>query len=130
MTKFNPENKTTLTYGECLGPAMKITDESDAKQYFVDYAAFIQKHLDAKPRHDAQTASDIARINLSYYAGYYDNGTRERVERLFECSHPAFGAIAKNGAPTVKEAFDAGKRMAAPTSTETAGAFDQAPSQP
>jgi hypothetical protein len=38
MTKFNPENKEALTYGECLDPAMKITDEADAKQYFADSA--------------------------------------------------------------------------------------------
>jgi hypothetical protein len=50
----------------------------------------------------------VERHNLGYFAGYYDNETRERVERLFKCSHPIFGSIAKNGAPTAKEALAAG----------------------
>lgn len=112
MTKFNPENKTSLTYGECLHPAMAITDESDAQQYLKDYVAFIQTALDKEPRTDGATATQIAAHNLGYFAGYYDNETRERVERLFKCSHPIFGSIAvKGAAPTAKEAFEAGKRM-------------------
>ena len=112
MTKFNPENKTSMTYGECLGPAKEITDEADAKQYLKDYIAHIQRYLDEEPRKDDLTAAQIAATNLGYYAGYYDNETRERVERLFHCSHPIFGSISKNGPPTAKEAFEAGKRLA------------------
>jgi hypothetical protein len=109
MTKFNPENKKTLTYGDCLHPAMKITDEADAQQYLADYVAYIGD----KPRKEGLPAEQIALNNLGYFAGYYDNETRERVERLFKCSHPIFGSIAKRGAPTAEEAFEAGKRMAA-----------------
>lgn len=111
--KFNPENKTSLTIGECLGPAMEITDEAEAKQYFRDYVAFIQHDLDVIPRPDSRTAEDIARHNLGYYAGYCSDETRARVERLFVCVHPIFGPITKNGPPTAKEAFEAGKQMAA-----------------
>lgn len=111
-TKFNPENKKVLTYGECLGPAMKITEASDAEQYLEDYVAFIQAGLDKHPREDGMPAKVIAATNLGYYAGYYDNETRARVERLFHCSHPIFGAIASKGAPTSEEAFETGKRMA------------------
>lgn len=113
MTKFNPENKKTLTYGDCLKPAMEITDEADAQQYLTDYVAYIQTALDKEPRKDGVSAAQIAATNLGYFAGYYDNETRERVERLFKCSHPIFGSIAKVGAPTAEEAFEAGKRMAA-----------------
>ena len=107
MTKFNPENKETLTYGECLGPAMGITEPEDARQYLRDYIDFIQCALDKEPRDDDKTAAEIAGINLGYYAGYYDHETRERVERLFDCSHPVFGK-AENGTPTPEEAFSAG----------------------
>lgn len=106
MTKFNPENKETLTYGECLEPAMKITDENDAKQYLKDYTSYIQKHLDKDPRYDNKTALDIAKINIGYYAGYYDNETSKRVNKLFSCSHPIFG----NLTPTAKDAFECGKQ--------------------
>lgn len=43
MTKFNPENKATLTYGECLDPAMKITDTKDAQQYVISSVCVICK---------------------------------------------------------------------------------------
>ncbi len=57
--------------------------------------------------------------NLGYFAGYYDSETRERVERLFKCSHPVFGAIAACGQPSVKEAWAAGA-IAAKVGVKTA----------
>ena len=76
MTKFNPENKETMTYGECLGPAMEITDPEDAQQYLTEYVNHIQKYLDAEPRDDDMTAEQIAKTNLGYYAGYGSSETR------------------------------------------------------
>ena len=111
MTKFNQENKETLTYGECLSPAMKITEREDANQYLKEYIAYTQKYLDEEPRDDNMTAEQIVKSNLGYFAGYYDNETRKRVERLFNCSHPVFGSIEKNGVPTSEEAFNLGKKQ-------------------
>jgi len=107
MTKFNPENKKSLTYGECLDPAMKITDAEDARQYLASYIKFQEENMqEASGKH---TAEEICKINLGYYAGYYDDETRKRVERLFVCSHPVFGSIEKNGRPTADEALECGK---------------------
>lgn len=50
MTKFNPDNKESLTYAECLGPAMLITEPEDAAQYLKEYVSFIQKCFDKEPR--------------------------------------------------------------------------------
>lgn len=105
MTKFNPENKEILTYGDCLKPAMEITDKEDSIQYKTDYIAFTQKELDTNPSQDGNTAEDIVNSNLGYFAGYYDSETRKRVERLFMCSHPVFGSIEKNGSPSSEDAF-------------------------
>lgn len=103
MTKFNPENKSVLTYGECLEPAMNITDEADAKQYFEAYLAFQQKNMqEADGKH---TAEEICKINLGYFAGYYDNETQKRVDILFNTQHPIFGSAI----PTPAEAFECGK---------------------
>lgn len=113
MTKFNPENKETLTYGEILGTAMSITDESDAQQYLKDYADFIQKHLDKEPNPNGMSAMEIAKTNLGYFAGYYDDATRKRVEKLFMCSHLIFGKIEENGSPTPEQAFKSGMDYAA-----------------
>lgn len=111
MTKFNPENKEKLTFGESLDPAMKITDPEDAKQYLQAYVAFIQKNIDADPTVTDKNAEEIAKINLAYYAGYGDTEQRERVERLFSCAHPIFGSIAEKGQPTPGEAFKMGMKL-------------------
>ena len=95
-TRFNPENKEVLTFKETLAPAMEITDREDARQYLRDYIAYIQRALDREPREDGMTAEQIARVNLGYYAGYYDREIRARVEELFECEHPHFGKAVSN----------------------------------
>jgi hypothetical protein len=109
MTKFNPENKETLTYGECLSPAMKITDPEDAKQYLDAYVKYITKYFtDAPYNEKGQTPLQVAKSNLGYFAGYCSDETRERVERLFCCSHPIFGSIKEKGSPTSEQALQAG----------------------
>jgi len=98
-----------MSIGEKYGPAMEIADQAEADAYFqrcVD-------HVITYHRMTRQAAEEIERINLGCYAGYYSNETRERVERLFRCSHPLFGSIATVGAPTPEEAFQMGQALAA-----------------
>ena len=111
MTPFNPENKENPTMRDLLDPAMKITDTEDAKQYKDAYIAWIQQDLDKNMGKNSISAEQIAKTNLGYYAGYYGNKTRERVEKLFMCEHPFFGSIKKNGAPTAEEALEIGKKL-------------------
>ena len=96
-----PQN---ATIGEIYGPAMKITEKDQADEYFEAIVLRLMKTAN-KERSEAE---DTARSNLGYYAGYYDNKTREQVKRLFLCAHPVFGAIAK-GSPTPEEAFRMGQ---------------------
>ena len=96
-----------VTIGDKYRPAMEITDQAEADAYF-----------DACVRHTMsfgkgeEEASAIERANLGYFAGYYDHETRARIERLFRCAHPVFGAIAKSGPPTSDQALVAGVRAA------------------
>ena len=106
FTKFNPEGKSKLTYGESLTPAMSITDQEDAEQYLRDYIAFIEKAVVLKDEDDS--AENIAKSNLGYFAGYYDSETQERVNRIFRTQHPIFG----KDTPTPEEALQAGKNIA------------------
>jgi hypothetical protein len=108
MIRFNPENKDTLTYGEALKPAMEIKNKGEARQYLYDYATFIQKYLDKEPDTQGRTAIQIAKINIGYFAGYYDNETNKRVQELFETVHPIFGKTT----PAPEEALLAGEKLA------------------
>ena len=114
MTKFNTGN---CTYGDILGPAMKITDPDDAKQYLESYIEYlipyvIENNENVTDEFIYTESVNIAKRNLGYYAGYYDNETRKRVEKLFECSHPIFGSIEINGEISPESAFELGKKVA------------------
>lgn len=121
MTKFNPNGKKVLTYGEALSPAMEITNADDAKQYLESYVKYLlpfvkkdnvttiieMKKTDANINFERlmwDKAVEIAKANLGYFAGYYSDKTRRKVEKLFECQHPIFGSIEELGSPTPDEA--------------------------
>ena len=57
---------------------------------------------------DKELVRRTLRDNLGYYAGYYDDETRARVERLFSCEHPVFGRTV----PSACTAFEAGTAAA------------------
>lgn len=80
-----------ITFGEKYAPAMAITDQSEADEYF---EACVQHSVHAGGM-TREAAEIIERANLGYYAGYYDHETRACVEKLFQCEHPFFGAIGK-----------------------------------
>jgi hypothetical protein len=96
--------KDPITIGEKYGPAMEIKDQDAADAYFEECVQHMMTH-----GHSRQEAENIERRNLGYYAGYYGSETRERVERLFRCSHPVFGSIT-SGLPTPSEAFELGRK--------------------
>ena len=94
------------TFGEKYDPAMNITTQDAATAYF---KACVQHTMSfGKTEEEAE---EIERVNLGYWAGYYGLETRLRVERLFGCVHPFFGA-AKDGVPTPAEAFKMGQNLA------------------
>lgn len=93
-----------ITIGDKYRPAMAVKTQDDADACF---EALVEHTMGwGKSRAEAET---IERANLGYYAGYYDSETRERVERLFKCAHPIFGAIAEKGPPTAAEALEKGR---------------------
>jgi len=105
------------TIGEVYGPAMEIKDQAEADDYFEQ---LVQQSMEqhGKTREEAVAMN---RSNLGYYAGYYDNETRERVERLFKCAHPIFGSIAVKGPPTPEQAFKMGQEMGEKVKREKEG---------
>jgi len=101
------ENKVTI--GEKYNPAMEITCQTKADEYFETLVEHTMRF--GKSREEAE---NIERINLGYWAGYYNLETRLRVEKLFRCEHPFFGPAA-DGQPTLEEAFKIGQRFAEET---------------
>jgi delta 1-pyrroline-5-carboxylate dehydrogenase len=79
----------------------------------------MEKH--GKSQEDAVA---LIKENLGYFAGYYSNETRERVERLFDCTHPYFGKIAEKGPPTPEEAFRMGMEMGEKIRLKKLGVID------
>lgn len=102
-----------ITIGDKYGPAMSITSQQEADEYF---EACVQHNLRrcemANMQMDRQEAEKVERINLGYYAGYYNLETQERVERLFRCAHPIFGSIAENDRPSFEKALTSGIALA------------------
>jgi hypothetical protein len=99
--------KKELTIGELYGPAMEVKTAEEAAEYYEALIDWMMTYW----HEDRAKAEGIVKQNLGYFAGYYDHETRLRVEELYNCQHPVFGA-ASAGAPTPEEAFEAGKRMA------------------
>lgn len=109
MTKFDPN------INSAIGPAMMITDAEDARQFLKDYISYLEEFTDwtiedgkAIVNGDFTRAEQLAKRNLAYHAGYFDDETRERVERLFDCEHPIFGKFLEMGQPTSDEAVQCG----------------------
>jgi hypothetical protein len=94
--------KDKITNGEKYNPAMKITDQAEADRYFNECVEHCMRCL---PTDDRAEAECIEKSNLGYWAGYYDDKTRRRVEKLFRCSHPIFGSVEQNGPPTPQQAL-------------------------
>lgn len=97
-----------ITIGDKYGPAMKIADQTEADAYFARCVEHTMQFVGGS----REEAERIERINLGYYAGYYDEETRKRVEHLFRCAHPVLGKIEQVGAPTAEEALQAGGDLA------------------
>lgn len=96
-----------IAIGDLYGPAMEMREAAEAEAYLEKLVARQVKWFKRK----RDEAERIERMNLGYYAGYYDAETRERIERLFKCAHPYFGAIAVNGQPTPETAFNIGNAI-------------------
>ncbi len=95
-----------MTIGEKYEPAMDIEDQAEADRYF---DRLVEHCLSLPPARTRAEAEKVQRDNLAYYAGCHGGETRKRIERLFQCAHPVFGAIVSKGASTCQEAYAAGE---------------------
>jgi hypothetical protein len=89
------------------GPALSIQTQGEADFYF---EALVERRVKCGG-HSREEAQEMERSNLAMFAGESDSTGRERVERLFHCAHPFFGAIAACGVPSPLEAYRMGGRF-------------------
>ena len=82
--------------------------QAEADLLFLD---MVEHQMRTDPSISREQAEAVERHNLGYFTGYYSHETRARVERLFRCAHPVFGAIAVNGPPSPEQAFKLGLEM-------------------
>jgi len=95
------------TYEQLYGSAMEIQTQKEADEYF---EALAERHMRLF-KTSRREAERVERINLGYYAGYYGNETRLRVERLFKCFHPILGKAAETPV-SPERALELGKEAA------------------
>jgi len=104
LVELATEQKATLTIGQVYDPACSFVEtEEQAKKYFdllVNYAVTIHSI-------SVEEATKNELLNIGYYAGYYDNDTRIKMQKLFGAIHPIFGRVF----PTADEALEIGKRI-------------------
>ena len=96
----------SISAREKYEPAMFITKQAEADAYFEKCVQHCMRL-----GNEREEAEEIERDALGYFAGYFSHDVRARVEMLFRCKHPVFGAIAEVGAPTSVQAFEAGMRF-------------------
>lgn len=90
------------TMGEIFDEALHIIELGDVllgQEFLDDYGTYLEK---LNPGMDGR---HIAKQNLGYMAGYYDQEVASQVYEFFECAHPIFGT----NFPTPEEAFAKGK---------------------
>lgn len=94
---------TFKNMGEVFEEALHLIDLEDrllAMEFIDDYGTYLER---LNPDMDGR---QVAKQNLGYYAGYYDQATAKKIYEFYECEHPIFGTHF----PTPEEAFDIGKK--------------------
>lgn len=101
-------------WNDAYSKAMNTQTQAEADVYL---AALIDRNV-ANTELSRKEAQEVERSNLAYWAGYCDNETRERIERLFCCAHPFLGAIAETGPLTATQCLEIGRELGRQLSPE------------
>jgi hypothetical protein len=86
-----------------LEAMIKVTTQEEADQCLEEYISELVAAGQKRRR-----AKKIAKNNLGYYAGYYDEETARRVWKLYRTKHPVFN----HRWPDATEAFHLGMKWA------------------
>ena len=98
-----------MTIGDVFAKANGVKSQAEADAFYEEYVRYMM--TECSEHLNREQAERIVKSNLGYVAGYYDDATRARIEKLYHCSHPIFGSIEKNGAPSGEQAFAMGQQI-------------------
>lgn len=101
------EIQTNISLKETYDFAVKVTDQRLADATF---EALVDFRAPEHPNDTRETVEKLIRNDLAYYAGYYDQETRKRVEEMYGCEHPYFGKAAEKEI-SPEEAFRIGMEL-------------------
>lgn len=90
------------TISEFYDRVLKVTTQAEADDQLAELIGLMVKE-GKRPR----VAKKIAKKNIGYWAGYYDEETARRIWRLFRTEHPVFG----KRWPGPREAFQLGVKL-------------------
>lgn len=89
---------------------LRVATQEDARTMV---AIAVNRMLADEPSRSPDEAEAEVRTSIAYHAGRLSNEERAHVERVFECAHPIFGAIATNAPPTAEQALAMGMALGA-----------------
>lgn len=103
---MNYRGKNYNTIGEVFNLALKLAKEDpsgEAKDFFYEYVNYIS----TTNHYSWDKSIEIAKSNLGYFAGYYNQEVCDIIYKTYQCSHPIFGDKPFDVSP--EEAFNKGK---------------------
>ena len=105
---MNYRGKELNTMGEVFNEALRLakTDKDEAQDFFYQYV----NHISFTNKYSWDKSIEIAKSNLGYFAGYYNQEVCDIIYKTYQCSHPIFGDKPFNVDPV--EAFNIGYNMA------------------
>ena len=85
------KGKKLNTIGEVFKVAINLakTDKEEARHFFKEYIEHIYKDNDEV--NSLERATEVAKSNFGYFAGYYNQEVCDIIYETYQCSHPIFG---------------------------------------
>ena len=75
--------------GEVFNEALRLAeiDKKEAEDFFYEYV----KDIAFDNKYSWDKSIEIAKSNLGYFAGYYNQEVCDIIYKTYQCSHPIFG---------------------------------------
>lgn len=107
------KGKKLSTMGEVFDEALRLakTNKDDALDFFRTYVEYILE--DNKEVNTFSEAEKIAKVNLGYFAGYYNQEVCDIIYKTYQCSHPIFGDKPFSVSPeeAYRKGLEAGEKL-------------------